>query len=137
MSKDQREKISQTMKAKCLSGEIVPPPIPHYDRTGEHHTPEARKKMSDARVGKSYEEIFGDKAEEVKEKAGQRWLGEKNPRYKNVSTEQIVDLIKRGFSNKDVALQLHIKPQTVWARLKSIGKTATELRKEFVNDNNV
>lgn len=130
-------KVSQSLKEGYASGRIKIQVPPHYDRTGQHHTEEAKRKLSQSRKNKTYEEIYKDKADEMKEQARQRWIGDKNPRYKNVSVDQIVELIKRGLSNQDIALQLHISPQTIWERLKSIGTTATELRKEAINENNI
>lgn len=136
LPKEQRKKISQTLKTKISSGEIIPLPIPHHDRTGEHHTQEAKKKMSEAKAGKSYEEIYGEHALHQRKMRSDAWMGEGNPRYKSIAVETIIELVQNGMTNQEIAARLHIAPQTVWSKLKKAGLTASEIRKEKVNEGN-
>lgn len=85
-----RQKISETLKKKYQSGELTPNPPPHYDRTGEHHSKKSKELMSEARAGKTYEQIYGALADEQKELRRKRWLGDSNPRYKAVDVNTII-----------------------------------------------
>ena len=50
---------------------------------GKKHSAESRLKIGNARLGKTYEEIFGkERAKELKEEKRKRWTGKNNPSYK-------------------------------------------------------
>ena len=137
LSDETKAKLSKSLKEGYVSGRIKKQTPPRTDMTGYHHTEESKQKMSQARKGKTYEEIYGEKANKIREKAKLRWTGKRNPNYKDVSTDEIIELIRSGLSNEEISLKLSISLQTIWSRLKSIGKTATELRKEFFDEGNV
>ncbi|MBQ7171919.1 MAG: GIY-YIG nuclease family protein [Clostridia bacterium] len=126
-----KKKISETLKQKYRSGELIPNPPPHYDVTGLRHSEETKKKLSDYRAGKSYEEIYGDEvAKSLKAHRSECWKGENNPRRKCVSTEEIILLVKMGKSNKEIADELNITTTTVWNRLKERNFLASEIRRK-------
>lgn len=128
ISEEQRKKISDTLKHGYASGKIKVNVPPHYDRTGAHHSDESKKLISDFRRGKTYEQIYGDNASEMRDIARMRWTGENNPNYKNVSIDEIIKLIQSGYQNKEIANMLGISQQTVWNKLKNIGLTASSIR---------
>lgn len=139
ISQGQREKISKTLKEGYATGRIKINLPPRYDMTGYKHSDESRAKMSAARNGKTYEEIYDfDTARQLKEASRKRWMGHGNPNYVDVSAEQIVDLIKDGYQNKEIAELLNISTTTIWERLKGVGLTATMIREDMRhNENNV
>lgn len=131
LPKETKDKISKTLKEKISSGELIPHPVPHFDRTGSHHTEESRAAMSEARKGKTYEELYGEKAKAQRELRRKCWIGANNPNYKEVNIEEVVRLIQNGFSNQEVAKMLGISTQTIWSKLKQAGLSATQIRKEL------
>lgn len=91
ISEEQRKKISETLKEGYRSGRIKKNPPPHQDRTGVHHTDEAKAKMSRWRTGKTYDEIYGDdKANSLKSMRRDAMKGSNNPMYKDVDIERVV-----------------------------------------------
>ena len=139
ISQDQRKKISETLKEGYASGRIKINPPPGYDMTGFKHSDESKKKMSDARKGKTYEEIYGyDKAQQLKEIRAQQRTGSRNPNYVDISASQIIELIKAGYQNREISKILGISTTTIWAKLKGVGLTATMIREDVRhNENNV
>jgi group I intron endonuclease len=122
ISLEQRKKISETLKRKYKSGELISKPS--YVRGNKHgmygktHTKEARKKISEARTGKTYEELFGlEKAKELKEKKKLN-TGAKNPFYKNVDLNFVIDKLKEGFYLKDISKMLSVARRTILYKFK-------------------
>ena len=130
LSDDVKKKISDTLKAKYLSGELIAKPVPNRpDRTGVRHTDEARRKMSLAKIGRTYDEIYGDNAEMMRERARRHWIGSCNPNYKNVDIDLIIDMVRNGETAADIAERFHICEGTVYAKLKQFGTSMSEIRK--------
>jgi group I intron endonuclease len=83
-----REKIRNTLLKKHLLGELKIN-IPNlkgenHPMFGKHHTKEARIKISKAREGKTYEELFGlEKANSMKQERRDRMLGINNINYRS------------------------------------------------------
>ena len=69
-----------------------------------------------------------DQTSVIKEKRRQNWIGQGNPNYKGVNTDDIIQLIKSGYQNKQIAEMLDISTTTIWSKLKEIGLTASEIR---------
>jgi len=132
LSDDQRKKISDTLKEGFTSGRIQVVAPPHYDRTGEHHTDEAKKKMSVARKGKTYEEVYTyEYAEQKREEARQRWTGEGNPNYKDVPIDEVISLVESGMSGKEIAKLFGVRYQTIWSKLKKIGLSIADIQRGY------
>lgn len=134
MSDDQKNKISNSLRDGYRTGriKIIPPPF-HYDRTGSHHTDTAKEKISKARRGKTYREIYGDNADQMIKQRRDKWIGEGNPNYKDVSVDEIIRLIKLGYQNKQISNMLGISTTTVWNKLKANGLNATTIRNDERN----
>ena len=95
-SEEIRNKISETNKRLGIK-----PPVQHWENgnhpmLGKTHTDEAREKISLARMGKNYEEIYGsEKSIEIKQKLSSAWSGDKNPNYiEDLSIDDEIKLIK-------------------------------------------
>lgn len=85
------QKISDTNKKKGIS----PPDYTKWKKgqvgtfTGKTHTVEARKKMSNARIGKTYDELYGiDESLRQRSKRSTQWTAENNPRYIEFSIDK-------------------------------------------------
>lgn len=131
----QKQKISATLKEKYKKGEININIPPFYDRTGSTQTKETRKKMSNFSKGKTYEERYGKEiGESLREKRKKHWEKEKNPNYKNINTNQIIQLIKQGYKNKEICKILDISNTTIWEKLKKENLTANQIRREKENE---
>lgn len=129
LSEEQKNKISESLREGYRTGRIKANPPPHFDRTGCHQPESAKQKISQSRLGKSYEEIYGtERACAIKEKRRQNWIGQGNPNYKDVNADDIIQLIKAGYQNKQIAAMLGISTTTIWSKLKETGITASEIR---------
>jgi len=79
---------------KGLKG-VMPTP---WNKGGAEYSDAIRKKMSDSRKGRSYQDIFGDKADEILEKRRTAMLGNNNPNANRDYTE--ADRKKMGDVNR-------------------------------------
>lgn len=64
---------------------------------GCNHSEESKEKIRKSRLGKSYEDIYGENAIHQKDIKRNCWLGKKNPRYIEFSNEQkkiVLNLLK-------------------------------------------
>lgn len=98
---------------------------------GKRHSIESRKKMSDFRKGKSYEQIMGvEKATSLKALRSEKWLGNLNPSYKDIDKEELKEMVDKGYSNIELAEYFLVSRQTISSKFKSFfGMTLTEYRK--------
>lgn len=128
LSDEQKYKISNTLKEGYRTGRINVIVPPHYDRTGSHQTDEAKCKLSQFRKGKTYDEIYGDSANMMRDMARQRFTGEKNPRYKDVPMDEVINYIKSGYMLKDIAPIYGVRYQTLWSKLKKLGLSTESIR---------
>lgn len=135
LTDEQKKQISKTLKEKYANGELKIHVPPHYDMTGYKHTDETRQKMSHSKLNKTYEEIYGDKANSMREKCSMKWQGERNPNYKDIPIDSIITLIKNGMSLKDIALQFEVTPQTLWYKLKKLNLSFTKIKEELKDEN--
>lgn len=93
MTKEEKEeiniKISKTLKKKGCK-----PPIYRGGNGGYKHTKEDNEKISIARKGKKYEDIFdSDTCRRLKENHKNRWLGTGNPNYVEITNETKIKLL--------------------------------------------
>lgn len=84
LTQSHKDSIGKTIKNKIISGELIQNTSglrPHIK--GEFtHTNESKKKISDFRNGKTYEEIYGlDVAEKLKRERSENFKGKNNPNY--------------------------------------------------------
>ena len=141
LTDEQKHKLSQTLIKKYQNGELTVSQKfidNRHDRTGEHHTDDARRKISEFRKGKTLEELYGEeKAKIILDKYRQRMLGKNNPLYVDINIENIVDMIKQGYTNLEVADYFGVSPPTIWKKLKDNGYSATQIRKEEKKNENL
>jgi len=131
LTEKQKYKISNTLKSKYKSGELVAKPIPREHRRYRYHSDEAKKKMSQAKKGKTYDEIYKENAEKMRNMQRQRFSGKNNPNYKEINPEEIYNMINNGCSNKETAEELNISIPTMINYLhKHYNVTPTEIRKK-------
>lgn len=110
-----KKQISKTNKEKG----IKPPPQfwgkPGYNEhpmLNKHHTEETRGRMSQYRLGKSYEEIYGkEKARKIKDEKSKKWIGNKI-NFKEIDLNKAEKLLKDGISFKEVSKILGISITT-------------------------
>lgn len=129
MNDEQRKKISDSLKNGHITGRIKSVPPPHYDRTGEHQPDSAKRKLSEYRAGKTYDEIYSREiSDRLKEQRRQMWTGSGNPNYIDINVCDIIKLIKDGYQNKQIAEMFNVRPQTIWYKLKANGLSASDIR---------
>lgn len=121
---EQKKYISALYKERYKSGEL-----PYLKPTflsgkthgmyGKTHTKEARKKISDSKIGKSYEEIFGEeKAIKIKKEISKRFSGKNHPCFRNIDATYIKKLIDEGKMIKDIKKIVSSNYQTISKRFK-------------------
>lgn len=121
-----RSKISDTLKLLHKEGKIVNhlPPIKYgeeHNRYGVHHTEEAKLAISKARKGKTYEEFLPiDKAIQLKQMHKDSLLGDKNPRYKDISPEFMIECLMNTNSVKEAVELLDISYAGFYYKFKKI-----------------
>ena len=132
LSQEVRKKISSTLKEKYITGELVSKPIPNRpNRRGVKHTIEAREKMSESKKGKTYEEIYGKKADEIRERQRKNFSGAQNPKYKDIHVSEIYNMIRNGCSNNEICEEFNISEQTMINRIvKMYHKKPTDIRQD-------
>lgn len=131
LSEETKRKISETLKRKYKSGEIKVTPPSYVDRTGSHHTDDAKRRMSQYRKNKTYDEIYGEETAAIlRKQRAERWKRDKNPQYKEVPVEDIIRLINAGKSNKEIAEIYGVTAATIWNKLKEVNLTATQIRRK-------
>lgn len=117
------EKISNTNKEKGIS----PPDYTKWRKgqagtfTGKKHTAETGKKISAARQGKTYEEIFGkEQAKVEKAKRSDNWKGDKNPNYVEFPKEQkqqVIDILQtKKMKMYEIVALLKLRKFREWLR---------------------
>lgn len=110
ISEETKNKISKSIIAKHISGEIKLPPSHMIGKCGEKHpfygkthSDEAKQKLSIARKGKTYEDLFTPEWIETRKIAlKEQFSGENNPLYKEVPIEEV---IRRLYENPDLLCQ--------------------------------
>lgn len=132
LSNETREKISRTLKMKGCK-----PPITHrygvdHPMYNKHHSVESKKKMSIARRGKSYEDIFDDKTVTVlKDLHKERWSERGNPNYVEFNVDEHLEEILNAIRLKELACKYNIAYPTLLDKFKRrYNQTITEYRNE-------
>lgn len=120
--KEVRDKISKSRKGKIISDEIrkkisdshkklgTKPPTPSWANEthpffGKKHTKESKKKISDARRGKKYEDLFdAETTNRLKEQRKKFFSGNLNPRFvENLNIKEQKEFIKLLISGKKIS----------------------------------
>ena len=87
--------------------------------------------MSEAKKGKTYNEIYGENADKMRDMQRRRFSGPNNPNYKEIHPEEIYNMINNGCSNKEITKELNIAETTMINYLRKYYNTsATEIRKK-------
>lgn len=134
ISKESREKTSKTLKKRYAEGMIavVPPPKSGelHPMWGKKHTPEACVKISKARKGRNYQEIFGtERADEIIAKKRIQCRGDGNPFYKHIDMEYVKKQIDNCVYAADIARELKISLPTLYNHFKkAYGITITQYK---------
>ena len=146
MTDDEKRKISETLKEKYASGEITAntPNLSgeNHPMFGNKHTKEAREKMSNFRLGKTYEEIYGcEKAAEMKETKRNK-CGENSHSWKTIDLTNLKELIDL---NPEITIKEHISSlhldiswPTILSKFETqFGIKIGEYRKKFLHENTI
>lgn len=99
-----------------------------------HHSEEAKKKISDAHKGKTYEEIYGEEYAAIKrESAKNRFLGKCNPLYKDVNKDKLLELILNNEKIIDIAAFFNVSKPTINHKCKEYFGTSKirEVKKKY------
>lgn len=104
------------------------------NRNNFHHTEEAKKKMSEFRLGKSLEEIYGEKtAQKIRDGRRNRWIGSANPNYVNIDKNILLDKILNNEKIEDIAEYFKCSTPTIYSKCYNYFGTrkTTEVRKKY------
>jgi len=128
-----KEKISMTLKDKISSGEFKPDTsgLMRGQKIGFEHKDSTKKKMSNNRKGKKYEEIYGEElARDLRMRKSNNWIGEKNPNFKNIMIDELYDMLVAGTSTRDLAIKYNVTEQTIINKSKKFfNNKPEEIRK--------
>lgn len=140
MSIETKSKISKALKEKYISGELSPPMWmvessqkgERHPMYGKHHTDIAKNKISLARTGKTYDDIFDtDTSNNLRELHRDMWSGTNNPNFIYVDPDYLLSLLDEGYLNFELAELLNISKATVISKVKKVtGLTPGEYRKQ-------
>lgn len=124
ISDKQKKYFSDLYKERYKNGEL-PYLKPNYlsgDKHGMYgktHTEEARKKISNSKKGKKYEELFGiEKSIKIKKEISKRFSGKNHPCFKHIDASYIKKLIDDGKMIKDIKQIVSSNYQTINKRFK-------------------
>jgi group I intron endonuclease len=115
------EKVSQTNKRKGITW-----PIRHCGNPGYKHTTRSKRKISQSKLGKSYEDLFDlDTVKRLKEGLRLRFEGKNNPNFIDFTIDDKIRLINE-LKNKKLLLTeccklLNLSPYKIRKFFKSIG----------------
>ena len=109
LSEITKQRIRETMIRKG----IHPPPFRlsgiGHPMFGQTHSDSAKEKMSAARNGKSYEDIYGTRGAEIlRIQKRVAWTGEANPRYKKIEKDELLMAILSTTRIEDAAKDLGV-----------------------------
>lgn len=134
-SKTKEQKIEISLKISKTNKErgIAPPEYTRWKkgqigtRTGIQHTDITKEKLSEARLGKKYEDFLSiDKANEMKEDRRKNWTGNKNPNYVDFTEEQKNSIIRYIKQNKkttmdNISLITGVSPYIIRSWVRDLG----------------
>lgn len=133
MENSTKEKISKTLKDLIREGKFTPDTsgIMKGQKIGFKHTDLAKKKISEGRKGKKYEEVYGEElANDLKRKKSENWRDEKNPNFKNICREDLYELLLSGESTRNLAIKYNVTEQTIINKSKKFfNNKPEEIRK--------
>lgn len=137
ISDEQKKILSNKMKIKWSNGK--------YDfalhnlkshTTGEFkHTEETKNKLSKIRKGKTYDEIYGDRSNEIKEKIRQLNIGDKNAFYKDIDLEYVRNQIENGLTINEISKIIKCSKPTIIKKFKEKFKMSITEYKEKLKTN--
>lgn len=132
LSAERKGEISETNKRLGIK-----PPLhivygEDHQFYGKTHTKEAKKKISEARIGKTYEECMPiETAKKLRELHRNQFLGENNPNYVDIPEKELHSLIISGKTNKEISDYYETSKQTIIAKSKLyFDKTPSQLKDE-------
>jgi group I intron endonuclease len=148
VSKETREKISlahvgmkhseetkRKLSEYCIKIGRKPPICNHSGKNhpmfGKTHSTESKIKISAARKGKTYSEIFknnNEKIERLKSIHKKMFLGSNNPLYVSIDLNKVKRMILNRISITNIAKECNTSKQTIYAKLKQIGLTPHSIR---------
>lgn len=105
------------------------------NRDNFHHTEETKRKMSEFRLGKSLEEIYGEEtARKIREGRRERFSGENNPLYHEVDRDILLEKILNHEKVEDIAKYFKCSTQTIYNKCNVYFGTrkTTEVRNKYV-----
>jgi group I intron endonuclease len=124
VSLDTRAKITKKSKERYEQG-LMPYLKPTFYSGEDHgmygktHTSEVKKQLSLARLGKTYEEIFGAQvAAKIKHTKSENSKGIKNPFYKAVDIDLVKEKLDNGEKVCDISRDLKVSRQTILKKFK-------------------
>lgn len=101
---ERRLKLSQTMKRLGIKPPITKGKMPWI--AGKTHSTESRKKISEARIGKNWEDLWdAEYIKERKTKMREMFSGDNNPRFVKFSVKDKITVLKMVASSFDFRLK--------------------------------
>jgi len=126
-TKETRQKLSEARKGIKLSKETKQKiSLFHQGRSffrGKHHSAATKLKLSEFHQGRPIH------SEEEKNKRRKKWLKEGNPNYKYIDEELLLQYIKKGLNNEEIAKIFSCSPATIIEKIKAVfNMLPTDLR---------
>lgn len=91
-----KKKISDTLKRKGIKPPINRMCGESHPMYGKKHSLDSIEKIRKNRIGKSYDEIYDkETSSKIKKLKRERWTGENNPNYVNITKELIILILKK------------------------------------------
>lgn len=132
LSEETKNKISEKIKSKINSGEYKPniSGLKKGQLGKFKHSEASRKKISDCRKNKTYDEIYGGKKSIlIKNKHSEAWMGSKNPNYQHIEKDDLFNHLKNGMQTKKLACLYGVTEQTIINKCKKFfNKKPQEIR---------
>lgn len=129
-SDDERKRISEKISTTNKIKNISPPEYTKWKKGSKgftgNHTLETKQKLREARIGKTYETIFGvNKATILKGQRRENWIGKNNPNYVEVSIDKKSDIINtllsKSLTMKQISDEFDITPYLLRNWFRELG----------------
>lgn len=105
------------------------------DETYSMHSKDVRDKMSKAKLGKTYAEIYGeDCAKYLVETRRNCIIGNKNPNYKDVDSETLYNMIQENISTDEIIAYFGISKPTLYSKIQQYFNTTLKEMRKNVRD---